>query len=62
FKDMNALYRLNETGAVNTSKEDLGPLPTASKALLISLALIWAMIIAWYFYDQNKRRKAASKQ
>ena len=62
FKDMNALYRLNETGAVNTSKEDLGPLPPASKALLISLALIWAMIIAWYFYDQNKRRKAASKQ
>lgn len=45
FEEVKSLYRLDQIGTLDT---DLGPLPTASKALLISLGVIW-LIIGVYF-------------
>ncbi len=45
FEDVTSLYRLDQ---ISQSDSDLGPLPNASKALLISLGVIW-LGIAFYF-------------
>ena len=38
-------------------KTELGELPAASKALLISLAVIWVLMGAYYGYEQAKLRR-----
>ena len=61
FKDVSALYRLNETGALGSnSKEDLGPLPAGSKALLIGLLIIWIGIVFWFIREKRKIRNSAA--
>jgi hypothetical protein len=37
------------------SKEDLGPLPTASKALLITLGVTWILIGVYYLRDRMRK-------
>lgn len=57
FSDTESLYRLTEVGAAGGAKMSFGVLPDASKLLLISLAVIWAVIIAYLITDGVKKRK-----
>lgn len=57
FDDTEALYRLTEVGAAGGAKMSFGALPTASKVLLASLAVIWAFIIAYFIIETIKKRK-----
>ena len=59
FDDVTSLYRLDQTsmknaGAGEGGKEDLGPLPAASKALLITLGVTWVLIGAYYLRERAK--------
>ena len=60
YTDMISLYRLdqleNERGGGSVGG-DLGPLPSASVALLGSLAVVWVMIIAYMVNDAAKKKK-----
>ncbi len=53
FEDVKSLYRLDQ---LNTLDTDLGPLPMASKVLLISLGVIW-LSIGVYFIGTKIREK-----
>ena len=56
FDDVTALYRLDQTtGMGSGSKEDLGPLPAASKALLITLAVTWGLIGIYYLRERMRK-------
>ena len=56
FDDVTALYRLDQTtGMGSGSKEDLGPLPAASKALLITLAVTWVLIGIYYLRERMRK-------
>jgi len=56
FRNMESLYRLNETNALRENGNS-GPLPIQSRILLGSLALAWILIGASVLYDRNKRRR-----
>ncbi len=56
FSDVTSLYRLDQIGGVD-GKADLGPLPTASKALLWGLGCVWVLIIAYVVYNWVKSKK-----
>lgn len=53
FTDINSLYRLDQANSVG-AKEDLGPLPTEAKTLLISLAVVWLGIGSYFIYTKTK--------
>ncbi|MBR6720348.1 MAG: extracellular solute-binding protein [Clostridia bacterium] len=58
FSEMESLYRLDQTGGVGGGrKKELSPLPVESKVLLISLALIWALIAAYVIWEKVKNKK-----
>ena len=63
FSDVTSLYRLDQTGMLQNSgedgKKDLGPLPTASKALIATLCVTWLLIGAYFV---REKMKAAGKQ
>ena len=42
--DITSLYRLDQIATVAGSGTDLGPLPTASKALLVALVCVWIVL------------------
>ncbi|MBQ4271393.1 MAG: extracellular solute-binding protein [Clostridiales bacterium] len=52
YSDTSSLYRLDRMVG-----GDLGPLPGASKALLTTLAVVWAGIGAYFVYDRMKKKK-----
>lgn len=58
FSEVTALYRLDQTSMRNQGTEggdkDMGPLPTASKALLITLGVTWVLIGAYYIRERMK--------
>ena len=56
FKDVNALYRLDQRGASPADREDLGPLPAGSKALLGTLAAVWVLILIYLALQKMKQR------
>ncbi|MBR5535537.1 MAG: extracellular solute-binding protein [Clostridia bacterium] len=58
FEDMVSLFRLNETGAMNTGEKDLGPLPYESVVLIGVLFGVWIGIICYVIreYFRNKKR------
>ena len=61
FDDVMALYHLDQlggAGAGGADKDSLGPLPTASKALLVTLGVAWVGIIAVAASDKLKKRNA----
>ncbi|MCI6697007.1 MAG: extracellular solute-binding protein [Solobacterium sp.] len=53
FEDVRSLYRLDQIGNLST---DLGPLPTGSKVLLITLTVVWLGIGAYCLKEKNKDR------
>ena len=56
FDDVTALYRLDQTtGMAGGSKEDMGPLPAASKALLAVLAVTWVLIGIYFVRDKIRK-------
>ena len=58
FDDVTALYRLDQTtGMGSGSKEDMGPLPTASKALIATLVVTWILIGIYYVMMKQKSAK-----
>ena len=60
FDDVTSLYRLDQTtGLGGGKKQDMGPLPTASKALLITLGVTWILIGIYYV---RERMKASSQK
>ena len=60
FDDVTSLYRLDQTtGLGGGKKQDMGPLPTASKSLLITLGVTWILIGIYYV---RERMKASSQK
>lgn len=57
YDDISSLYRLNRIGPTFSSKANLGPLPTASVALLVSLACIWLLIGIYALHTFRKNKK-----
>ena len=58
FDDVTALYRLDQTtGMGSGSKENMGPLPTASKALIAALVVTWILIGIYYVTMKLKSAK-----
>ena len=58
FDDVTALYRLDQTtGMGSGSKEDMGPLPTASKVLIATLVVTWILIGIYYVMMKQKSAK-----
>lgn len=58
FADVVSLYRLDNADATAAGgKEELGPLPASSRALLIGLCAVWALIIAYAAYGKAKQKR-----
>ena len=60
FDEMTALYRLDQTSMRQQgegAEKDMGPLPTASKALLITLGVTWVLIAAYYIRERMKEAR-----
>lgn len=57
YEHVTSLYRLNEITASGNGKRELGALPKESKALLISLVVIWICIGAYLICESIKKKK-----
>lgn len=57
FREVNALYRLDQGAGKTVGKKELGPLPGTARALLIAIAAAWAGIAAFYIRSVLKKRK-----
>ena len=59
FSDVTSQYHLDQgsTGGVSGGKKELGPLPAGSKALLIALAVTWALIAIYWVSTKMRNRK-----
>ena len=58
YDDTASLYRLNQSSGRSgmTSGGDLGPLPAGSRALLITLVCVWALLAAWAIAGKVKKK------
>ena len=56
FEEVSALYRLDQISTAS-GKVSLGPLPAASRALLITLALCWVGMGVYVVVDKKKKKK-----
>ena len=58
FANVTSLYRLDQGGgASSVGKQELGELPAASAALLISLGVIWICIGIYVLWQRQKQKK-----
>lgn len=57
FDDVTSLYHLDNLGSASAGKAELGPLPAASRTLLIALAVIWVIMGAYYAVTVWKSRE-----
>jgi len=57
FADIQALYRLDQISLSAGTRAELGPLPTASKALLVTLAAVWALMGVYVLIERVKKKK-----
>ena len=57
FVSVTSLYRLDQIYAFQNEKTDLGPLPSTSVILLITLAAVWVIIALTALISYNKKRK-----
>lgn len=62
YADMTSLYRLDQIGGSQQDSEDLGPLPTASVALLTGLGIVWALIVLYVVHGAVKKKKIAKQR
>ena len=56
FSKVTSLYHLDQISASSESSQDLGPLPSASRALLISLVVIWVALGIFYLIPVLKKK------
>ena len=60
YDDVEALYRLDQLGASidpsSATGRNLGPLPAGAKALIISLAVVWGIILLYLLYGEIRKR------
>lgn len=57
YANMNSLYRLGQSGeALSSGEKNLGPLPGSARALLITLAVVWAGIIGYVIFETIRRK------
>ncbi len=62
YEDMTALYRLDQVGSMRTAeREELGPLPQTSVALITALVVVW-VLIGLYCLIGAVRKKRQSNQ
>ena len=61
YADVTALYRLDQVGG-SSGKAELGPLPSASVALLGGLGAVWVLIGAYALYGIVKKKKQESQK
>lgn len=61
YNDISSLYRLDQialqNSRVSSGKNDLGKLPEISVILLVSLAVAWVFIIAYFLCQTLKRKR-----
>ena len=57
YKEVNSLYRLDQTGAIGVQK-DLGPLPSTAVTLLITLVAVWVLMGLYVLRSALKKKKA----
>lgn len=61
YSDISSLYRLDQialqNSRVSSGKNDLGKLPEISVILLVSLAVAWVFIIAYFLCQTLKRKR-----
>ena len=57
YEEVTALYRLDQLSVSKDSRAELGPLPSESKALLITLGVVWIGIGVYFAYGLVKKRK-----
>ncbi|MBQ9510811.1 MAG: extracellular solute-binding protein [Clostridia bacterium] len=57
YKDITALYRLDQRSDVAIGVKDLGKLPDIAIVLISSLAVAWALIIAYFAVSVIKKKK-----
>lgn len=57
YENVASLYRLGDISPAAASEKELGPLPTASKVLLITLAAVWIFIIVYAIISRKKSQK-----
>lgn len=57
YGEVTALYRLDQLSASKDSRMELGPMPAESKALLITLGVVWIGIGAYYGSILVKKRR-----
>lgn len=65
FSDVTSLYRLDQIQTQSTASSgqpaSLGPMPAASKALIIILIVTWIGIAAVWSYGKYRRRKSVKR-
>ena len=61
FADVTALYRLDQIQK-SDAQQDLGPLPVQSVILLVSLAVIWAIMGAYVVKESINKKKSEKNQ
>ena len=61
FADVTALYRLDQIQKTDAQKE-LGPLPSESVILLVTLAVIWVIMGAYVVKDSINKKKAQNNK
>ena len=57
YKDVSALYRLDQIHVSTSQKTDLGPLPAAAVYLLSALGIAWLFISIYVLRDFIRKRK-----
>ena len=58
YSDMNALYRLDQTGSAGAAgKAELGPMPQTSVILLCALGGTWILIALYVALNVLRRKK-----
>lgn len=62
YENIISLYRLDQIEAGGKDGAvDLGPMPSGAKALVITIAVAWCCIIAYFVYDKLGKRRKKSK-
>ena len=56
YDSVTSLYHLDQTSAGGDGRKELGPLPAGSRALLIALACVWALLGAYWVRGRLKKK------
>ena len=57
YEKISSLYHLDKGGDLTGEKTELGPLPSASVALIVTLAVVWVLIGAYFGVNAIKKAK-----